>query len=320
MIDERLCVEGRGSPVSAGQAASSRVWSVVGWLSIGSLTALLSLIGLVITLVGIPYFIASGELREAHTLHELYRPAGLVGLATGFLGTGLMMVLLVYSVRKWLPFTGFMGAPPWWMRFHMVCGLLGPYFIIVHDGFRLPTGIVAMGFWLMLLVAVSGMFGRYLFGYIPTTAAGHRASLAEQAMAMKELTARLVSETQDATDRDSVQAAVRLARGTFPEPRNLGELALLDVETRRRGEVVKALLWRAGLPAAIRQRAIVTLTKQLKTQRSIAGLTIAQRYSKYWQLFHQPLAFAMYAIIAVHILQALLFGGVIPTLLSLIPG
>jgi len=321
VIDERVG-RGEGNAVSAGQAASSSrsFWSVLGWLSIGSLTAALSFVALVVSLVGIPYFISGGEIREAHFLHELYRPAGLVGLATGFLGTGLMIVLLVYSIRKWLPFTGFMGAPPWWMRFHMVCGLLGPYFIIVHDGFRLPTGIVAMGFWLMLLVAISGMFGRYLFGYIPTTAAGHRQTLAEQAMAMKDLTAKLVSETRDASDMESVQSAVRLARATFPEPRNLGELALLDVETRRRVEVVKALLWRAGLPTNTRRRAIYTLTDQLKTQRSIAGLTIAQRYSKYWQLFHQPLAFAMYAIIAIHILQALLFGGVIPTLLSLIPG
>ena len=280
----------------------------------------LGFVALVVTVVGVPYVLQDALLRDEHPLHELYRPAGLVGLATGFLGTALMFVLLMYSVRKWLPFTGFMGAPPWWMRFHMVCGLLGPFFIIVHDGFRMPQGIVAMGFWLMLLVSVSGMFGRYLFGYIPTTAAGHRATLAEQAMALKDLTARLVSETRDATDMESIQGAVRLARATFPPPRNLGELALLDVETRRRVEVVKALLWRAGLPANTRRRAIRTLTNQLKTQRSIAGLTVAQRYSKYWQLFHQPLAFAMYAIIAVHILQAMLFGGVIPTLMSLVPG
>ncbi len=308
--------------MSAGQAASSSrsLWSVLGWVSIGSLTAALSLVALVVTLVGVPYFLSTGEFREAHALHDLYRPAGLVGLATGFLGTGLMLVLLLYSVRKWLPFTGFMGAPTWWMRFHMVCGLLGPYFIVVHGGLHLPTGIVAMGFWLMFAVALSGMFGRYLFGYIPTTAAGHRSTLAEQAMSLKDLTARLVNETRDASDTESVQSAVRLARATFPAPRNLGELALLDVETRRRIEVVKALLWRAGLPTATRRRAIRSLTNQLKTQRSIAGLTIAQRYSKYWQLFHQPLAFAMYVIIAIHILQALAFGGVIPTLLALIPG
>jgi hypothetical protein len=307
--------------LSAGQPSSLRsFWGLLGWASISSFTLALGFVAFVVTIVGIPYFYADVLAREEHWLHDLYRPAGLVGLATGFLGTGLMLVLLMYSVRKWLPFTNWMGAPPWWMRFHMVCGLLGPFFIILHDGFRLPEGIVAMGFWLMLLVAASGMFGRYLFGYIPTTAAGHRSTLADQAIAMKELTAKLVAETQDATEKEWVQSAVRLTRANFSPPRNLGELALLDVETRRRVEVVRALLWRAGLPADTRRRAIRTLSAQLKTQRSIAGLTVAQRYSKYWQLFHQPLAIAMYVIIAVHILQALLFGGVIPTLLSVLPG
>ena len=307
--------------MSAPAASSRSVWSLLGWLGISSLTAFLSLVATLVTLVGTTYFLSGIEARDVHALHDLYRPAGLVGLATGFLGTGLMSVLLMYSVRKWLPFTGFMGAPTWWMRFHMVCGLLGPYFIIVHEGFKLPTGIVGMGFWLMILVAVSGVFGRYLFGYIPTTAEGHKANLREQATAMKELTARLVSETSEARDPESVQAAVKLVRATtFKKPRNLGELALLDIEMRRRMEVVRALLWRAGLPTKIRNRASRTLISQLKSQRSIAGLEVAQRYSKFWQLFHQPLALAMYVIIAIHILQALLFGGVIPTLLSVLPG
>jgi dihydropyrimidine dehydrogenase (NAD+) subunit PreT len=296
------------------------VWSIIGWLLISSLTAFLSALALLVTLVGTTYFLADMVAREDHSLHELYRPGGLVGLATGFMGTGLMMVLLVYSVRKWLPFTGFMGAPPWWMRFHMICGVLGPYFIFVHEGFKLPTGLVGMGFWLMNLVAISGIFGRYLFGYIPTTAEGHKSSLRQQATAMKELTARLVGETREARDAEAVQAAVRLARASVSKPRNLGELVFLDVEVRRRVEVVRALLWRAGLPKATRTKAIRTLVSQLQSQRSIAGLEVAQRYSKYWQLFHQPLAFAMYVIIAVHILQALLFGGVIPTLLSVLPG
>ena len=137
--------------MSASAASPRSLWSVLGWLSIGSFALFLSAVAALVTLVGVPYFWQALVDREAHALHELYRPGGLVGLATGFLGTGLMLVLLMYSVRKWLPFTGFMGAPSWWMRFHLVCGLLGPYFILVHDGFKLPTGIVGMGFWLILI-------------------------------------------------------------------------------------------------------------------------------------------------------------------------
>jgi len=306
--------------VSASAASStSTVWRIVGWVAIGLFSLWLTFVAMVVTGVGVPYFVLDEAVRSDHALHQLYRPAGLVGLATGFLGTGLMVVLLLYSVRKWLPFTGFMGAPPWWMRFHMVCGVLGPVFIVLHEGFKLPTGIVGMGFWLMVFVALSGIFGRYFFGYIPTTAAERRDRYTEQAQAMKELAAQMVNETRE-EGAEQVQEALALARGKLVEPRNLGELALMDVEVRRRVEVIRALLWRAGLPSRSRRRAMHTLTVQLQTQRGIAGLAVAQRYSKYWQLFHQPLAMAMYVIIVVHILQALLFGGVIPTLLSLLPG
>jgi len=300
-------------------ASSSTFWRVAGWTSIVLFSAWLIFVAVIVTLVGVPYFVLDEAVRPDHGLHDLYRPAGLVGLATGFLGTGLMVVLLLYSVRKWLPLTGFMGAPPWWMRFHMVCGLLGPLFIVLHEGFQMPTGIVGMGFWLMVFVAFSGVFGRYFFGYIPTSAQERRDLYREQAQAMKELAAQMVTETRD-EGAAQVQEALSLARGKLMEPRNLGELALMDVEVRRRVEVIRALLWRAGLPSRSRRRAMHTLTVQLQTQRGIAGLAVAQRYSKYWQLFHQPLAMAMYLIIAVHILQALLFGGVIPTLLSLVPG
>ncbi len=300
-------------------AARTSFWSVAGWASIGIFTLWLGFVALVVTFVGLPYFLADEMVRSEHVLHDLYRPAGLVGLATGFLGTGLMFVLLLYSVRKWLPLTGFMGAPPWWMRFHMVCGVLGPLFIVLHEGFKLPTGIVGMGFWLMIFVSLSGLFGRYLFGYIPTTAAGRRESYLAQAQAMQELAAQLVTETRE-EGAAQVQEALTLARARLVEPKNLGELALMDVEVRRRVEVIRALLWRAGLPPRSRRRAMHTLTIQLHTQRGIAGLAMAQRYSKYWQLFHQPLAMAMYVIIAQHVLLALLFGGVIPTLMSVLPG
>ena len=300
-------------------ASSSTFWRVAGWTSIVLFSAWLIFVAVIVTLVGVPYFVLDEAVRPDHGLHDLYRPAGLVGLATGFLGTGLMVVLLLYSVRKWLPFTGFMGAPPWWMRFHMICGILGPLFIVLHEGFVMPTGIVGMGFWLMMFVAASGVFGRYFFGYIPTSAQERRDLYKQQAQAMKELAAQLVTDTRD-DGAEQVQEALALARGKLAKPRNLGELALMDVEVRRRVEVIRALLWRSGLPPRTRRQAMHTLTVQLQTQRGIAGLAVAQRYSKYWQLFHQPLAMAMYLIIAVHILQAMLFGGVIPTLLSLVPG
>ena len=87
--------------MSASSAASSSlVWRIAGWTSLGLLTLWLGFVAVIVTVVGVPYFVLEEVVRPDHGLHDLYRPAGLVGLATGFLGTGLMIVLLVRSADR----------------------------------------------------------------------------------------------------------------------------------------------------------------------------------------------------------------------------
>ena len=197
----------------------------------------------------------------------------------------------------------------------MLCGLLGPLFIVLHGGVKLPTGFTGIAFWVMILVAVSGFFGRYLFGYFPASAAGLRVDLASEQRKLTELRAQLVAETRDAAS-DQVGQAVKLARDIHLEPKSLGELFVLDAEIRRRADLVRILLHRSGLPAEVRGRAQQTLLLQLKMRRNMAGFDVARRLLRYWNLFHQPLALAMYLMAAVHILNSLLFGGVLTTLLG----
>ncbi len=98
------------------------------------------------------------------------------------------------------------------------------------------------------------------------------------------------------------------------EPRSIGELFVLDAEVRRRADLVRIMLHRAKVPTRARKKAEATLLEQLAMRRNLAGWDIARRMLRYWNLFHQPLAIAMYLISALHILNAILFGGVIATL------
>ncbi len=305
------------SSASSSQADDRRVslsgWDIAGYLLFSVLTLCLLWVALVVFVVGWPYYVMPVIDRPNSDLHEWYGPGGFIGLLLGLLGTGLMMVLLLYSVRKWLPFLTFMGRHKWWMRVHMLCGIVGPLFIVLHGAFKLPEGIVGIGFWCMMLVAVSGVFGRYLFGLFPKTAAGRRMDLSEIESQMVELRARLVRETRESSSAE-VDRAVRLAREFDYEPRTIGELFILDAEIRRRVDLVRALLYRARLPKRARRRAMRTLEDQLWLKRSMAGWDVARRLTRYWSLFHQPLALAMYLIAALHIFNAVTFGGALVTL------
>lgn len=288
---------------------------IAGWVFLVGLSALLLAVAGVVFLVGLPYYVSSNALRPEHVLHGWYRSGGVVGLLLGMIGVGLMTIMLLYSVRKWLTFLSFMGSNKFWMRFHMVCGLLGPLFILLHGGMHLPQGFVAIGFWCMILVSVSGFFGRYLFGYFPAVTGELKLDLEQAQKRLTELRAQLVADTQGAKAAQ-IAEAVRLARDLDFEPRSLGELTVLDGDVRRRIDLIRIMLYRSGMEPVARKRAEKTLVEQLLLRRSMAGFDVARRLLRYWSLFHQPLAVAMYLIVAVHIVNAVVFGGAVTTLLG----
>ncbi|MEQ1568952.1 MAG: hypothetical protein ABMA64_25160 [Myxococcota bacterium] len=288
---------------------------ILGWVSIVGVTFVLSWVAIIVLGFGAPYYLSPGSAHPAHPLDTYYGSGRPIGLLLGIVGASLMVVLLMYSVRKWVPFLGFLGSSQFWMRFHLVCGLLGPAYILLHAELKPPSGFVAIGFWCMVLVALSGFFGRYLFGYFPQTAADMKLDLETSHRRIGELKAQLVAETRDAKGA-KLSGAVALAGDLRFEPRTLGELMVLDADVRRRTELVKILLFRAGLPADVRKRAEKLLVAQLQLRRTMAGYDVARRLLRYWNLFHQPLALAMYLIMIVHILNAVIFGGSVKVLLG----
>jgi hypothetical protein len=296
--------------MASASAARVSVAGILGWVFLVTSTAALVGVGGLVTVVGLPYWLVSPAERPDHPLHATFAPGALLGILLGIVGTGLMVVLLLYSLHKWVPFLSGMGSSQFWMRFHLLAGLLGPFYIVLHGGLKMPTGFIGIGFWCMVLVAMSGFFGRYLFGYFPAAAQGLRSDLQREVERLNETRAQLVSATRDG-DAELIGRAVKLARDLTFEPRGLGELVVLDADVRRRTDLIRVLLHRARLPVEVRRTAERALLAQLTARRNLAGFDVARRLLRYWSLFHQPLAFAMYAIAAVHILNALLFGRVL---------
>lgn len=287
-----------------------------GWLLLGVLaSALVSLAaGSLATGLGSGYYLLPFDARPEHPYHDLLRPGGRLGVLLGVVGTGLMVAMLSYTVRKWLPL-GFPGSPAWWLRFHMLCGVMGPTLIVLHGGLYLPSGIVAVAFWCMVAVALSGIFGRYVYGHFPRTAAGLEMTAAGAKASLADLRAELVALTPG-VDAERVGAAVALASDLDREALSILDLAGLDLEVRRRARSVRSLFADAPLPPDVRSRATRSLLGQLRLRRNLAGWQVSRRLFRYWHLFHEPLAKAMYLIVAWHVFNAVIFGGALLTLLS----
>ena len=90
-------------------------------------------------------------------------PEAGIGYWLGILGGLMMLLLLVYPQRKKRPGWRFAGSIKFWFRLHMFLGIFGPVLIIFHSGYQLGSLNGRVAFFCMLIVASSGLVGRYLY-------------------------------------------------------------------------------------------------------------------------------------------------------------
>lgn len=136
---------------------------------------------------GMAYYATPLVERPFSPLHELYAPTGLVGQGFGIIGTLLVVVgVALYAARKRVPFLARVGKLRDWLHFHIFLCLLGPFLILLHTTFKFG-GFVAISFWSMALVVGSGVFGRYVYVWIPKTMNGRFLGAEEVRQQMHEL-------------------------------------------------------------------------------------------------------------------------------------
>ena len=98
---------------------------------------------------------------QRHTQH--LTPESGLGYALGIVGGSLMVLLLAYPLRKKLSFMRRWGAVKYWFWIHMIFGVVGPALVLLHTNFHLGSINGRVALFSMLLVAVSGFFGRYIY-------------------------------------------------------------------------------------------------------------------------------------------------------------
>lgn len=269
--------------------------------------------------MGRDYYLLDRYGRAAHELDGTLAPGGSWGVFLGIAGTALMLAMLLYTLRKKLPRARWLGSMSGWLLFHILCGIGGPIFIVLHAGLAWPTGLVAIAFWCMVLVAVSGAFGRWVYGLLPRSS-GAMLDRSDTKAALSELHAQLVAQTAevDAAELGELVAGIRDLR---PAATGIAHLLKAQVDDRRlRLQIDRTLAGlRDDLPAGELARTRGLLRDQLRLVRGLEASIVARRLLRWWHLFHRPLAGAMYVIVALHVAGAVLFGGSLQRLAELMP-
>jgi hypothetical protein len=252
---------------------------------------------------------------RAH-LERYITPQRGLGYWLGIIGGSMMILLLMYSARKRVSWLRWMGGIPAWFEFHMVLGVVGPVLVLFHANFRLGATNSNVALISMLLVAGSGVVGRYIYTRLHEKMGGKEDTL-EQLKAVGE---RVRSQkTSIELLPGLVDAIDRVEKQFIDPPRNV-ILRFLHVFTgayriaRARWIVRREI--KAAMEKALRRESpliarhahrLAEVAKSYAYRRLDAGRrmaefrTYAQLFSL-WHVLHIPLFFMLLIAGFVHVI------------------
>jgi hypothetical protein len=107
----------------------------------------------------------------------LFEPGDDTGYWVGVTGAVMMLLLLAYPLRKYVRLAHGWGNIRVWFWLHIILGVLGPLLILLHSNFHTRSMNSAVALYSMLVVAGSGVVGRFIFQRINRGLQGEQTDL-----------------------------------------------------------------------------------------------------------------------------------------------
>lgn len=257
---------------------------------------------------GAGYYVTDIQERFFHDQNELLKPSGLIGHGIGIIGSLLIIIgVFGYMARKRFRFLLRVGVLKYWLEFHIFLCTIGPVLILYHTTFKFG-GIVAVSFWSMIAVVISGVIGRYIYIQIPRTIEGREMSLNE----LNSLKVNFYAELENRFHIDS--HIIEWLNTSLLDKSSLSEgnlLVRIFKRIRFENRIIRQLRFKLKAKDISKKnfKKIIRLIKEeIILSRRIAWLSTMQDYLRYWHVAHLPFALIMLVIMIVHVIVAVLFG------------
>ncbi|MBE0646596.1 MAG: hypothetical protein IH596_02310 [Bacteroidales bacterium] len=269
--------------------------------------------GILLTLIllvyfGLSYYLLPEEERFFHDGHVSLKPGGILGHGFGIIGSFCIIFgILIYVARKRLRFMSHWGLLKHWLEFHIFLCTLGPILILFHTSFKFG-GIVAISFWSMVAVFLSGIIGRFIYIQIPRSIEGRELSLAE-VQDMKTNIGTVLTGSYNLDEEsmniliDSTKKKVRIYQS------NLFKRMFSGLSERKSAiRKVRTVLKKNKLSRQERKNVINLVKHELTLNRRIERLQTMQNLFKYWHVAHFPFAIVMLVIMVIHVAVTIVLG------------
>lgn len=266
------------------------------------------LVSIYLALKGYEYYQLTNELRFDHVDHQVLKPSGTLGHGLGIIGSLLMIIgVSTYMLRKRIKFFSRAGILKHWLEFHIFLCTLGPILVLYHTAFKFG-GIVAVSFWSMIAVVISGVIGRYIYLQIPRTIEGREMSLSEINQIKGALNQKLSSVYHlEESVLDAIMQAVKKRPDRSGSSMIKRSIAKFIFE-RNTIKDVKTILRKHQISGRSFHEVMKLIREEINLNRKIDRLITMQNLFKYWHVAHLPFALLMLIIMLVHVGVALTFG------------
>jgi len=244
-----------------------------------------------------------------------YSPGSDAGYYMGLAGALMMLALLGYPLRKRLRFLEHAGALKWWFRTHMILGIAGPMLVLLHSTFRIGSVNAGVALFCMLLVAGSGIIGRFLYARIHKGLYGSQSSLADLRAELDRLAAEIHSglEAAAAIAVPLDRFAARVQSHDAGALRRAWEFATVGWHARRTLRACKERLKPALRERARKERwpreklrrryaeSVASVRSYLECGRRAAQFRGYERLFALWHVAHVPFVYMLAASAVVHV-------------------
>jgi hypothetical protein len=228
-------------------------------------------------------------------------PGSILSLTLGIAALFLLICILIYSLRRNIPSLRNKGDLNNWLDFHIFCGILGPILVLFHSNFKVG-GLIALGFWSMVISVLSGIIGRYFFLQVNQEASyWHHLTRHYEGIFVK-------IQEQFKISNSLLQSlkirATEVAGGPIPNRPAPTPMQALFKSVYCDLRLLLSTPNMHGLPPKV---ADIFIQYGLATRK----IYLLEQYRKlmgYWKTFHLPFAVIMYLVIFIHVATYFFFG------------
>jgi hypothetical protein len=252
---------------------------------------------------------------------HLYKAGDNIGYNLGLVGGLIMLIMLIYPLRKRWGVLKNWWLLPTWFKWHMIFGIIGPTIVVFHTTYTLRSTNAIVAFVCMMLVSGSGIFGRFFYTKIHHGLYGRQSTLeqmhgdlqgSQKAKSIFSFAPELQQRLVDF--RDYALEAKKIDKVNIVQFLTLGVRAKLfsrtliaDLEDVMYSDATEKK-WNAAQMKVLDklfEQNRVFINNYLKSIQEIAHFKTYEYLFSLWHVFHVPLVFMLvfsgiWHVIAVH--------------------